>query len=283
MLRYFFPLVMTPFVLLSAAVHAATPSTAEQRVPYGLDAGLEYYQWKETDASGRNLLTETGPRFSFGGFFGNLPVQPQGLLYKVDGRIYFGLVNYDGQDFNSVALNSDTEYSGMALEGQLGYRWSINARYGADVIAGAGLDAWRRGIQAADNVQGQPVSGLEEFYGILYTKLGAGPSFHTPTWQAQMHAGVKYPFNTEEQANLVDIGYADDAILSPVGRASGFVSLNNQFTLGGSKQLSVDFFYDSYRFAPSKADTVYNGSQYVQVHQPKSAMDVIGVQFGAQF
>lgn len=275
-------LILLPLALIFSTCVYAEQAGSPERVPYGFDAGLEYFTWEEFDANGASILKETGPRFTFGGYLGNMLIQDRGFMYHVDARIYVGIVDYEGRDSNQVAFNTDTDYTGMALEGLAGYRLG-SGTVRADFIGAAVIDAWRRYINGGTNVNGGSVSALEEYYGIVNLKLGGGPSFHTQTWRGQLHLGVKYPVLTDEYAQLTEIGFEDDAQLSPNGRASGFLSFTNQFALSADRALSIDVYYDSYRFAPSEMQIIFDGTQNKAVWQPESHMDVFGIQAGVRF
>src|SRR3990172_8134655 len=77
---------------------------------YGFKAGFESFQWKEFEG-GERLLKESGLRFSIGGNLGNDLMREQGFIYDIDGKLYLGRVNYDGQTQSGQPAKTDTEYN----------------------------------------------------------------------------------------------------------------------------------------------------------------------------
>ncbi|MEJ2554619.1 MAG: hypothetical protein P8079_11770, partial [Gammaproteobacteria bacterium] len=91
----------------------------------GFLVGTQAFAWREYDGGGNRLLKENGSRFTLGGFYGNLTAAPRGWIYRADGDIYFGSVDYDGQTQSGLPVKTDVYYSGVRVQGIGGYRFGI--------------------------------------------------------------------------------------------------------------------------------------------------------------
>lgn len=241
-----------------------------------LSAGIEMFRWQEFDNSGTRLLTESGPRLFFSANINNNYRTQGGFIYEASVRAYTGNVDYDGQDSSGIFTSSETTYSGFGLEFNGGLR--VIDAINFDVLAGVGINAWQREIKDNRNALGSPVSGIVEDYDIQYLTLAVGLPHKFKNINSYLKAGLKRPFLTNEDVANFNV------TLSPGEKISGFISY--QLTLDESKQnliSSIMFYYDSFRFGESPAKLTVVNSQPVQVLQPKSNLDVIGVAIGHVF
>lgn len=272
------------FLLAFSAAHYAQ---AEERMQFVVQTDVEYFRWQEFARSGR-LLEETGTRLGIGVAWDNFRVTTGGPLYGANARLYLGSVNYDGGvcelgTSNCEPASSDTDYFGFQIEGLGGYRFGNRRAF--DLLGGVGFDYWLRSLGDITTGAGKSVSGYDEYYRILYVKLGPGLLHALETWYYRLHVGVKYPFFTEEY-----VTFEDGVNLSPRGRASGFAQFQAHFTRGHRFSVGIAIYYDSYRFAVSAAEPVTrNGlpvianNAQVFLLQPESQMDVMGVQVRISF
>ena len=81
------------------------------------------------------------------------------------------------------------------------------------------------------------------------------------------------------------MGYDSDLTLSPGNTFSGFIKLQLEPQSIDNKpgNLVINVYYDSFRFDPSKAKTVTRNGSPVQVWQPETHMDILGLQLGYRF
>jgi hypothetical protein len=249
-------------------VAALLGSIAKGTSAAGLDfaGGIEHFRWREFGDGGAQLLEESGPR----GFFGVDLRQPLGRgsanFLDAGGRVYLGVVDYDGQACNiltgtCVPLDSETWYAGVRAEAAL--RHSFLAAPGLEVFAGAGVDTWSREIENTATA-----AGGSEGWTVLFVTTGAG---YRAATGLRADAGLKYPFYA---LNDTDIG----ATLNPRGRVSAFARLST--TLGSAPQARwrLGAYYDSYRFAESDHEIVASIIGLLEVWQPQSEQDVIGLE-----
>lgn len=227
--------------------------------------GAERFVWEEFDSSGGRLLEESGPRFHVALDWDDRDDIRAGQRpwRAVSGRLYLGIVDYDGQacdlSGNCVPAQSDTEYVGLRGEGRMGA--PIGAS-GVDVFGGVGFDTWSRDIQPTVDSTGRAVSGASETYSILYGKLGLATG--SDAWRLQ--GGIKYPFYTHEYVEIYDLS------LSPKGRVSAFARLETRL----APRVRLAFYYDSYRFGESDPEYVVVSGLLLRVWQPESHMDAYG-------
>jgi len=268
--------------ILACCAYYATAADAQTDSPgfiTELDVGIESFQWEEFDDNGNRLLTETGPRVFLTGMI-NKTVDSSHNNFILEAALkgYAGKVDYDGQDSNSIAVSSKTQYTGYNLDFTGGYR--ITGNLVVDMLAGVGIDAWRREISASQNAQGGPVNGIVEDYTIQYFTLAAGFPLEFPSHEGYLEIGLRQPFSTREQVDRFNV------TLAPQEKTSGTISY--KFTFNTHQNVtrplsSIMFYYESFRFDDSPAKVSVLNSAPVQVKQPESNMDIVGVAFGHTF
>ena len=256
---------------------------------YGGKAGLEHFKWEEFDPNdGSKLLTESGTREMVSGFIGNTLKANRHFIYRGEAKLYFGTVNYDGgtQEYRnqpSVSVQSDTTYSGIKVEGEAGFRTGeVDSSFAWDFVGRYGVDSWVREIAASRASDGTPTGKAQEEYTILNLSVGTGPNWRSGNWQGRLIAGLKYPFYTYEYVSKDYTNYDRDVTLEPKGQISPFLNFNNNILLTNRLWLTIEAFYDSYRFNQSDSVIVldYYDGFYKSVVQPKSQQDNYGVQIG---
>jgi hypothetical protein len=245
--------------MLVAFLLALSPLPA--RAEFTLAAGLEYFHWQESSTPS---VTESGPRA-----FGELAYtmdRDSGLLFAYRGRLYAGVVDYDGALLISgTPVTSTTSYFGMSNEGQGRFRFRLRQTGYADLVTAVGVDAWRRELSADQR----------EDYTIGFARLGleAG-SLAARGWV--IGGGVKYPFYRRENAHLDDIGATSNPTLEPGASVSFYARLEYAIT----EHWRITAYYDSFRFdqSPLVSTTAPAfGPGTIQFFQPKSSLDVYGV------
>lgn len=151
--------ILFSFLGLTSLVHAAEKPQAS------IQLSTQSFTWREFDNDGGRLLEEKGPRFFIGATFDNFRRQGPGLLYSVNGKIYLGNVDYDGQTQSGIPAVTDVNYFGVNIEAQGGYRFG--RRIGVDVFGGLGFDDWVRSIADGTTPSGTTVFGYDEYYTIV--------------------------------------------------------------------------------------------------------------------
>lgn len=230
-----------------------------------LHAGIEDFRWREFDG-GTRLLEESGVRYSLG-VSTESPVSPDSLtVFSAAGKFYFGAVDYDGQACDiftgaCVPATSETDYGGFMAEASIGRHYPSDGGGAFEVFGLAGIDAWTREIKSTADA-----SGGSEDWTVLYG--GAGAGWRTNTYA--LRAGVKLPFSVDE---ATDIG----ADLEPKGRASLFLRFSVSVHDSTQQGWAITAFYDSYRFAESDHVRVSTNLGLLEVWQPESQQDVLGL------
>lgn len=239
--------------------------------------GLELFRWQEFNSSDTRLLTEQGPRARIRFSHSNETRVSSGVIYRLDGSLYGGDVEYDGQSQPGGHFSAaDVDYTGVTGEAWGGYRL-VNSPLGqsVDFLVGVGIDSWTRDIGSGVNSQGNSVGGLVEDYKIAFTRFSLGGHHRAEFWKNLWRLGVKYPVFTKE---TLDIPSVD---LDPGKEPSVFFSYRFQLMnwQGLDKGTFIVFVYDSFRF--SKSPAVPAGD--FLVHQPKSSMDTLSLSIGRVF
>ena len=241
-----------------------------------LNAGIEMFRWQEFEDNGSRLLTEFGPRLFFLAAINNTDRPRNGFIYEAILKGYTGNVDYDGQDSDGIFTSSKTIYSGFALELNGGLRITDNVDF--DMLAGLGINVWRRDIKDEQNAQGGLVSGIVEDYNIQYLTLAVGLPQRLANADGYLKVGLKSPFSTTEDVERFNVR------LSPGKKLSGIISYKLTFNANQNNLISsIMFYYDGFRFSKSPDKVSVNNNVPVQVHQPKSNLDVFGIAIGHSF
>jgi hypothetical protein len=264
-----------PAVLLSLLGTAPVAQAADSPQT-NMQVDIQAFHWREFGGAGERLLQEKGARLAVGGAYDNFQRTNSGVLYSINGKLYLGTVNYDGQTQSGIAATTDTRYLGVNLEALGGYR--IGQGVSLDVFGGIGLDDWLRSIADGTSAIGTPVYGYDEYYTIAYGKVGLGFFRTLANGNYRLQAGAKLPVYTSE---YVDLG--DGATLHPGIKPSVFANFQFDFGSGRHSRFAVALYYDSYRFCQSDPELLTSGGVTYVVVQPRSHMDVYGLRAGYYF
>jgi hypothetical protein len=227
-----------------------------------MSAGLEYLQWEEDTTP---AVTEDGLLLALG--IGYTQQRDQGFLLGYRGRLWTGVVDYEGSTlFANRPVTSTTDYLGLTNELQGRWRRPLeDKKYRRDILAGLGIDAWRRELSSVQR---------EDF---LVAYIRAGLEFDSASRKSWLGgAGLKYPFWISEDAHLTDIGFDSNPELKPGGKISAYAHLGYRF----SSKWTMVGYADGYRFSKSDPVTVNEISQglgTVTLSQPASDMLFIGI------
>lgn len=226
--------------------------------------GLESFYWEEFD-DGESLLDESGFRHVLG----------LDLVNRIDrhwssdlrAHVTLGTVEYDGQYQSGEPVKSDTEYRGYGLEA--GFHYFPRGQYRSEsaqmgLRLAVGLDRWTRSIQGS--------GGYDEEYQATYGRVAM--LYQLPdVWEFEF--GVRVPNVVSEEIDLSDYGYVETIEINPKGQPTLYALFDYPIT----DDLAIKLRYDSYHFAESNSDIVYNrfDGQYYEVYQPKSDMQMLGL------
>lgn len=264
------------FAILLCVSGLPTVVQATEKPEASVQFGLQNFSWSEYDSTGAKLLKENGTRFAIGAALDNFQHVGSGPLYSVNGKIYLGVVDYDGQTQSGLPVTTDVSYFGLNIEAQGGYRFG--QRIGLDIFGGLGADRWQRSIANGTASNGTTASGYDEYYTIVYGKAGLGFFHLLNGWRYLLQGGVKMPFYASEH---VDLG--DGVNLQPKPKPSAFANLQFDFGSGRHNRFGFAFYYDSYRFDESDPELLTFGNVTFLALQPRSQMDVYGLRLSYYF
>lgn len=268
------------FTCLATWALSVAADTGTVRIKPVLFGGVEHFFWEEFDDSGTRLLDESGFRFTLGALTDNLDRSSSGVLYEVVVKGYFGDLKYDGQTQSGQLLETDVEYNGTRLEMNVGGRIArLSGTNDVDLLAGIGLENWTRDIKDGKTQAGAHVLGLKENYHVRFTQVAIGLFNNNHGRDRNLRIGVRKPFRIKEGVSIFD----DPLLLEPGPEWSMFVRFRMGLDAWSLPRAALAFYYDSYRFSRSPNETATINGTPVSVHQPKSDMEVLGIQFESSF
>lgn len=240
--------------------------------------GTEYMEWREYDSNNDKLLTESGMRVFAKAQFSHQVASGVGLAYS--GKIYSGVVDYDGQYQDGTPATSETDYNGVSAEVRTllspHSRRGLASESRTAVAIGVGVDAWSRNIKGP--------GGYEEEYLLPYLRLGLEqePADSSGRWSSRL--GILHPFNVQERVRLFD-----GVDLKPKGKPSLYLFVGYRL----NPRWELEFGYEGYRLRESDVSdrpvtlngepVDINGDGYVPdyVLQPESDLDTFS--FAARY
>lgn len=235
---------------------------------------FQYFTWEEF-SGGRRLLKEDGPQFGVGGGV-RFDLYRKSLLLKVNGEMFGGEVDYDGQTQSGQPVKTDVIYFGTKLESDIGWRIPLAAG-SVEPFAGLGYRWWLRSIQDSTAFQPDgtpfPVGGYTEVWHTLYTRLGLRGNLAVDSDLSLFaEGGGKYPFLNR---NMVDFPGAGHVTIEPEPRWSAFAEIGARYG-----RFRPTLFYEGFRFGQSPAVPIGGG---LALLQPQSDSDIFGINFGWAF
>lgn len=270
-------------LLLALGARDAGAQHVDSKPRSSLSVGIERFVWEEF-SDGQRLLKEDGLRLAVGLKNDTFDRPSPGSVYSLEGRFYFGQVDYDGRTqsdisaYDGLPLQSDTLYLGALGEALFGQRFG--EQRAVDLLAGIGVNNWVREIQASQTMSGNTIvltgDAVEQYF-ILYTKLGLGFYRRGVSRYGHFQIGAKHPFYTYEYVDDIDL------TLEPGGEWSGYAQLRIGAAGRSAARFDVTVYYDSFRFGRSPGEFfTRNGTPYI-AFQPESHMDVVGLTAGFYF
>lgn len=233
-------------------------AVADMRV----EVGTENFRWRE-HVDGSRLVEESGPRLRMGAQWRSPVEAHSALSVELRGAVYVGRVDYDGHAQEPSGFRfpfqSRTGYGGVNTELLLAH--DVAREPGSELLAGAGIDAWRRKVSGGDGV-----AGVVEYWAVFYLLAGGSLCWSAAQNRYQLRGGIKYP------AHILQVPEGYGVNLEPRGRASLFARFTADFLDRGRPRWGVGVYWDSYRFA--RSDGEVRGSALV--FQPESRQGVLG-------
>lgn len=261
----------TRFLLVGCALAAAPWTSQAESIPAHTSVQVRYerMEWREFDRNGNKLLKESGPRV---GLLWEHETRgatwPDGLFRAL---AYLGDVDYDGQTQLGQPIESTTEYHGVQAEAAMLFPVAINALSALVPFAGAGGHSWLRRL---DNTGGFAETGYDEWWVDLYVQAGLGWRAHLTRGEAFARLGVRYPVFTRVEYDLTLPDGTNDASVEPGAELNLFAECGYR---AGGYTLSVYAEDSTY----ARSDEKTYGA--VNIFQPKSEQQTIGLQFGVVF
>lgn len=246
-----------------AAFALALSWGASAHAGWSVSADVEHFRWGEsTDPA----VNERGPRWGLGWEY--RAERPAGWQFAYQGQFRRGTVDYTGSFlFTNLPTTARVRYTGLVNEAQGIYRFGGDP-LGLEFVSGLGWDLWERNI----------LPNQREDYSVLFLRLGANVDPRLAQgWFGG--GGLKLPFYTSENAHFDEIGGDSNPRLKPEGRWSPYAQAGYRF----SPAWSLIAYYDSYRFAESKAVPVNLGTSSVFFFQPQSTLQTYGLRLRYSF
>jgi len=197
---------------------------------FEIGADVKQFNYQEFDDDNVILDEEHGtlPGVALG-----LEWQWPSWFLSVDSSMLSGTVDYSGftqssnPSLDGIPVNTTTDTFIIDSLLTSGYRFGSDKRNYSSLYAGLGYHFWYRGIRDGSDVQGNPVSGLDEYYSWIYAALGG-------KWAMLNTQRVGGSVNLQARHNL-----AGQMSLTLPGRDQMDFTLGNDWSM----RLSVPFQY----------------------------------------
>jgi hypothetical protein len=223
---------------------------------------VENFSWEEFSDNGTSLLKESGPIYALG--FSAMSSKREGLTFKGKIEFFGGVVDYDGQTQGGTPVQADTDYYGLDIEGDIGYKFIVLEKASLGPFGGIGLKSWSREFYNLSYGE-----GYEEIWSNFFARLGfRGDIVSSETMKVFAECGAILPISNRNKVDYFGV------TLKPGNEVSAFGEIGLKW-----KKLKASFFYEGLRFSKSDGET--NG--YVTFWQPESKADIYGISFGFSY
>ncbi len=223
---------------------------------------LSDFYWDEHYNS-EKLLEETGSTFGIGVAYKGIAGQrstADGYRLTYGGRLSsnFGQVDYDGQTQSGTPAQTDVDYSGMTLEGHLGWLCKTSKNWlFIEPNLGLAFSTWSRDLQSTDTA-----TGYKENWTNIYGRTGLTFAIpFKPNYMFSFSAGALFPLYVENEVNGIELE-PEAFHLTP------YANLAFEY-----KRFTIELFYESFLFGES--DMKIMGNAYVL--QPESYTSKMGL------
>lgn len=228
------------------------------------------FYWDEHN-NGDKLLDEKGVIYGTGVIFNGITrANPKDesdrvrLTYGGELKLYFGTVDYDGHTQAGDPVTTEVDYSGLTLEGHLGWLIKTNSpHWFVSPELALGFSAWSRDLNSTSDAR-----GYTENWTNLYSRAGLGFIFPlNDDLQLGVSGGANIPIRV---TNSVDLeGYGDIDLSPEASHITPYCTIAFDY-----KRVGVSFYYDSFFFGES--NKVHKAENYFL--QPESYTYKAGVQ-----
>ncbi len=262
-------LALTAFVVFSS-VYARQAVAGELDV-YGT---ASHWLWKEFGPNNERLLEESGwvPGI---GFSCDTKFESQ-IIFRQRTELFRGRIDYDGQTQSGVPVTTTTDYLGIDVRGELGVERNLTDPWLIEPFTGLGIRAWQRDINNGVTATGGAVQGYTERWRTVHVLLGMRTTIRqSAIMRFYGEAGAKIPLYNENYVYLSDIGAGSNVSLEPGKQVSYFAEIGVKY-----RRLRAGLFYEDFRFP--RSDNV-QGSQNFYYYQPKSSLELVGLNVGVIF
>lgn len=237
-----------------------------------IDASVRHFEYQEFGDSGNSLNKENG-------FLPGLRILGAASLNDINlsvaAEVFDGTVAYDGHLQTGQPYTTDTDT--RLVHFSVGASWQPQTSL-TRLFFSLQRDAWERDIQSKGLI-----SGLFEEYSWYTIKLGMAQRFKlAETLELELGLGPTRTKDTRITVHLSDFGYGNPELEMPA--KNGYflaASLIQNKTAHGS--FHIDLEHTHFEFGKSNTKTLINGSQIVQIHEPRSESDHTTLRFGYRF
>ncbi len=257
------------FLLLAPSLYANDFANFKNSLKVSMEVSGFY--WDE-HYHGEKLLDETGTIYGIGTIFKGFSKKRTDsendihrLSYGGQAKIYLGTVDYDGQTQMGDPVETEVDYIGFNLEGNIGTVIKAGtAQLFIEPEFSLGVSTWSRDLNSTSDA-----TGYIENWSNLYSRLGLSFIFplniHT---KLKFSGGINLPIWVE---NRVDLYGTEDLELSPEPfHPSPSFTVNFDY-----KRFGITIYYDSFLFGKSDIEYLDN----VGYLQPESHTYNAGVRF----
>ena len=257
------------------AYDVSSKQTLKQERLCGVDFFVNYepyhYEWKE-EADDKHVKeegwihgVEVGAKVNYYGFF----LEPKFTLYG-------GEVEYDGVTWGGDEVSTYDDYSGWALDLNVGKEFYLTKNFKLAPYASVGYEYWKR--QAENNLEGSTlVLGYSEKWSKWQVGVGVKPEYDLGSYYVFGDVYLKYQFNVKNDVNLFDVTVRPGESWS-YGVEAG-VGVRDFIKKGVNLETSVFYAYDDFRKSSAKYSSVVGG----YVYQPESERELWGFKVGLRF
>ncbi|MBN1270100.1 MAG: hypothetical protein JXB04_10965, partial [Kiritimatiellae bacterium] len=219
-------------ILLASTALGASALGAAKGSVY---AHIEQFKWEESMGGGD--LEESGPLMGLGGTL-TIPLTDTGYQIEGKGEFFFGEVDYDGFVQNEFGehvqdLSSETEYSGILIEGDVARVFTLQDETTVKPFAGFGFKAWTREIGSQ--------YGYDEDWSTLYGILGvAGSKALNATVELFGSLALRYALSNKAEYSNVPLEGRRSAEVEPGEEASFYAEIGAHI-----QQIMCAVFYET--------------------------------------
>ncbi len=252
---------LSTLTITGSMISFSTPVLAANEIDIYLK--VESFTWEEFNDNGGRFVKESGPIYGLG--VSAKSDITSALTLKGKGELFGGRVDYDGRTQGGMPLKTDTDYFGVKIEGDMGWKFIVAEKSFLEPFAGLGWRRWRRDIKDTSSA-----TGGEELWSSIYARLGIrGDHAFSERTKAFAEGGIKLPIYNQNETDIIDV------TLEPgKDKASAFAEVGFKWA-----KLKASVFYEGMRFSKSDPE-IGNG---FKVWQPESKADIYGVNAGVAF